>query len=213
ITFSPDTQNVEALARLVSQDQLAEPCQLLIRLHPTHYLDQPHYVRERQKIQALAAELPYVHVVEPVSLGGGMGHYSGEDMPEKSSMMAHSDVMVTVYSTMVVEASMHGTPVISLVIDSPEGWPGKYTLPLSQISGWPTHLRFRESGAGREACNEAELREALNQSLKDPPADSQARQEFLERECTYLDGSAGQRTAEFLLGLVEETFTTKAQRH
>ena len=213
ITFSPDTQNVEALARLVSQDQLAEPCQLLIRLHPTHYLDQPHYVRERQKIQALAAELPYVHVVEPVSLGGGMGHYSGEDMPEKSSMMAHSDVMVTVYSTMVVEASMHGTPVISLVIDSPEGWPGKYTLPLSQISGWPTHLRFRESGAGREACNEAELRKALNHYLKDPTADSQARQEFLERECTYLDGSAGQRTAEFLLGLVEETFTTKAQRH
>jgi hypothetical protein len=58
ITFSPDTQNVEALARLVSQDQLAEPCQLLIRLHPTHYLDQPHYVRERQKIQALAAICP-----------------------------------------------------------------------------------------------------------------------------------------------------------
>jgi hypothetical protein len=213
ITFSPDTQNVEALARLVSQDQLVEPCQLLIRLHPTHYLDQPHYVRERQKIQALAAGLPYVHVVEPVSLGGGMGHYSGEDMPEKSSMMAHSDVMVTVYSTMVVEASMHGTPVISLVIDSPEGWPGKYTLPLSQISGWPTHLRFRESGAGREACDEAELREALNHYLKDPTADSQARQVFLERECTYLDGSAGQRTAEFLLGLVEETFTAKAQRH
>ena len=75
-------------------------------------------VSERKKIQAMAAELPHVHVVEPVSLGGGMGHYSGEDMPEKSSMMAYSDVMVTVYSTMVVEASLHGTPVVSLVIDS-----------------------------------------------------------------------------------------------
>jgi CDP-glycerol glycerophosphotransferase (TagB/SpsB family) len=202
VSFSPDTQNVEALAKLVSQDQLAEPCQLLIRLHPTHYLNQPHYARERQKIQALAAELPYVHVVEPVSLGGGMGHYSGEDMPEKSSMMAHSDVLVTVYSTMVVEASMHGTPVVSLVIDSPQGWPGKYTLPLSHISGWPTHLRFRESGAGREATDEAELREALNHYLVDPTADSHARQAFLKRECTYLDGSAGKRTAEFLISLL-----------
>jgi len=202
VSFSPDTQNVEALAKLVSLDQLAEPCQLLIRLHPTHYLDQPHYVHERQKIQALAAKLPYVHVVEPVSLGGGMGHYSGEDMPEKSSMMALSDVMVTVYSTMVVEASLHGTPVVSLVIDSPEGWPGKYTLPLSQISDWPTHLRFRESGAGREATNETELREALNHYLIDPTADSQARQAFLERECTYLDGSAGKRTAEYLISLL-----------
>jgi len=203
VSFSPDTQNVEALARLVSEDRLVEPSQLLIRLHPTHYLDQPHYARERKKIQAMAAELPHVHVVEPVSLGGGMGHYSGEDMPEKSSMMAHSDVMVTVYSTMVVEASMHGTPVVSLVIDSPEGWPGKYTLPLSQISGWPTHLRCRESGAGREATNEAELREALNHYLTDPEAGKDARQAFLERECTYLDGSAGKHTAEFLLSLME----------
>ena len=203
ITFSPDTQNVEALARLISEDQLVEPSQLLIRLHPTHYLDLPHYARERKKIQALAAELNHVHVVEPVSLGGGMGHYSGEDMPEKSSMMAHSDVMVTVYSTMVVEASMHGTPVVSLVIDSPEGWPGKYTLPLSQISGWPTHLRFRESGAGREATNETELQVALNHYLTDPKANVDARKVFLERECTYLDGSAGKHTAEFLISLME----------
>lgn len=203
ITFSPDTQNVEALARMVSDNQLAEPSQLLIRLHPTHYLNQTHYALEREKIQALAAELPHVHVVEPVSLGGGMGHYSGEDMPEKSSMMAHSDVVVTVYSTMVVESLMHGTPVVSLVIDSLEGWPGKYTLPLSKISGWPTHLRFRESGAGREATNEAELRDALNHYLTDPKADNAARQAFLNRECTYLDGSAGNHTAEFLLGLLD----------
>jgi hypothetical protein len=202
VSFSPDTQNIEALARLISEDQLAKPCQLLIRLHPTHYLDQPHYAREREKIQALADEVPHVHVVEPVSLGGGMGHYSGEDMPEKSSMMAYSDVMVTVYSTMVVEASMHGTPVVSLVIDSPQGWPGKYTLPLSKISGWPTHLRFRESRAGREATNEMELREALNHYLINPEADKQARQAFLERECTFLDGSAGKHTADFLLKII-----------
>ena len=123
-------------------------------------------------------------------------------MSEKSSMMAYSDVMVTVYSTMVVEASMHGTPVVSLVIDSAQGWPGKYTLPLSKISGWPTHLRFRESRAGREATNEMELREALNHYLNDPEADKHARKAFLERECTFLDGSAGKHTADFLLKII-----------
>jgi len=203
VTFSPDTQNVEALARLVAEDRLKEPCQLLIRLHPTHYENQARYTREREKIQALAAEMPFVSVVEPVSLGGSLGHYSGEDMPEKSSMMAYSDVMVTVYSTMVVEASMHGTPVISLVIDSPEGWSGKYTLPLTKISGWPTHLRFRESGAGREATNDVELQEVLDHYLCNPEADKKACQAFLERECTYLDGSAGKHTADFLIRLLE----------
>ncbi|MCJ7702679.1 MAG: hypothetical protein MUO62_13930, partial [Anaerolineales bacterium] len=38
VSFSPNLQNVEALANLVSSDQLARPSQLLIRLHPTHFL-------------------------------------------------------------------------------------------------------------------------------------------------------------------------------
>ena len=203
VTFSPNIQNVEVLARLVSSDQLSKPAQLLIRLHPTHFMETPRFAAERERIRALAAELPHVHVVEPVPLGeGGMSYYSGEDMPEKSSMMAYSDVMVTVYSTMVVEALIHGTPVVSLCIDSPEGWPGKFTLPLTKIGGWPTHLRFRESSAGWEAQNETELQAAINRYLDDPMADFEARQDFIARECTFVDGKAGVHTAEFLLSLL-----------
>ena len=51
--------------------------------------------------------MPHVHLVEPVPLGGELGYYSGEDMPEKASMMAYSDVFLTVYSTMVVETAIH----------------------------------------------------------------------------------------------------------
>ena len=204
VTFSPNLPNVAMLARLVAEDQLSQPAQLLIRLHPTHFSEHPHYAGEREKIRELARTLPHVHVVEPVPLGeGGMSYYSGEDMPEKSSMMAYSDVMVTVYSTMVVEASIHGTPVISLCVDDPAGWPGKFTLPLTEISGWPTHQRYRDSGAGRETLNAEELREAINRYLDDPQADLQARTDFIARECTHTDGHAGRHTAEFLLKLLE----------
>ncbi len=203
VSFSPNLQNIEALVELVASQQLARPAQLLIRLHPTHFMDVPRYQEERQKIQEIAASTPFVHLVEPVSLGGEMGHYSGEDMPEKSSMMAYSDVMVTVYSTMVVEASLHGTPVVSLCLDAPQGWPGKFTLPLSQIGGWPTHQRFRDSGAGREAQDLPSLKAALDHYLSNPNADQDARIAFLTRECTYLDGSAGTKTAHLLLSLLE----------
>jgi hypothetical protein len=204
VTFSPNIQNVEALSALISSGQLAQPSQLLIRLHPTHFSDVPRFAGERERIRALAREHPHVHVVEPVALGGEMGHYSGEDMPEKSSMMAYSDVMVTVYSTMVVEASIHGTPVVSLCIDSLEGWPGRFTLPLSQIGGWPTHLRFRQSGAGQEAVDQASLGAAINRYLEQPGIDQDARDEFIARECTYTDGNAAEHTAEFLLSLLDE---------
>jgi len=202
ISFSPNIQNIEALVSLISSDQLVEPSQLLIRLHPNHFLEIPRFKEEKERIHDLAREYPMIHVVEPVPLGGDLGYYSGEDMPEKSSMMAHSDVMVTVYSTMALEASIHGTPVISLCIDSLTGWPENYSLDLSQIGGWPTHERFIASKAGREALNLIELEEALNYYLSSPDIDKQMRQDFVTRECTYIDGSAGKNTAEFLVSLV-----------
>lgn len=199
ITFSPNIQNIEALAELVSQDELSEPAQLLVRLHPNHFMDVPRFAAEREHVRALAAKFPHVHVVEPVPLGGSLGYYSGEDMPEKSSMMAHSDVFVTVYSTMVVEASAHERPVVSACIDSTVGWPGKFTLPLSKIGEWPTHSRFRNSKAGRVAYAKNELRAALDFYLQDSGANMTERRAFIDRECTFTDGSAGRRTGEYLL--------------
>jgi hypothetical protein len=204
ISFSPNIQNIEALVNMITTDQLAEPSQLLIRLHPNHFLEVPRFKDEKEKIHNLAAKYSNVHLVEPVALGGDLGYYSGEDMPEKSSMLAHSDIMVTVYSTMALEASIHVTPVISLCIDSLSGWPDNFSLNLSQIGEWPTHMRFSESGAGREAQNEIDLKKALDYYLLNPNIDDQARQDFVSRECTYVDGSAGKNTSEFILSLLEE---------
>lgn len=202
ITFSPNIQDVEALAELVSGSELAAPSQLLVRLHPNHFMDVPRFAAERDAVLELAKHYPHVHVVEPVPMGGSLGYYSGEDMPEKSSMMAHSDVFVSVYSTMVVEASAHKTPVVSACIDSPQGWPANFTLPLSRIGDWPTHSRFRSSAAGRVAQTKAELRDALNFYLQQPQAGAGERQAFIERECTFTDGSAGRRTGEYLLSRI-----------
>ena len=204
ISFSPNIQNIEALVSVICSDQLVEPCQLLIRLHPNHFLEDPRFKDEMRMINELAQKFAQVHLVEPVALGGDLGYYSGEDMPEKSSMMAHSDVMVTVYSTMALEATIHETPVISLCIDSLSGWPNNFSLKLSQIGGWPTHERFIASGAGKEAHNQAELVEALNYYLNNPDFDQKIREDFIRRECTYIDGSAGKNTGEFLASLLEK---------
>jgi hypothetical protein len=198
---------VEALARLVSSDSLAEPSQLLIRLHPSHFQDKPRiFADERERIFALEKKYPHVHVVKPVALGGSLGYYSGEDMDEKSSMMAHSDVLVTVYSTMVVETAVHDTPIVAAVIDIPGGWnvPKKFSLSLKEIGGWPTHKRFCEAKAGRVATNENELRDMLNMYLKDPALDSAERKKFVGDEITFTDGMSGKRTAQYILGILSK---------
>jgi hypothetical protein len=202
VHFAPNYPNVEALAKLVSSDGLAEPSQLLVRLHPSHFQDKPKiFAEEREQIFALEKQYPNVHVVQPVALGGSLGYYGGEDMDEKSSMMAHSDVLVTVYSTMVVETAVHDTPIVAAVIDVPGGWnkPKKFSLSLKKIGNWPTHKRFRDARAGRVASNEKELCEVINLYLKNPSLDAAERRKFIEGEITFTDGTSGKRTAEFIL--------------
>ena len=204
-TFSPNIQNIEALARMISQDRLKAPAQLLIRLHPNHFMrNWPFLIEERERILRMAQEIPHVHVVSPASLGGALGHYSGEDMDEKSSMMAHADIVVTVYSTMVVETAIHDRPIISACLDVPGGWnlPRKFSLSLSEIGNWPTHQRFREAGAGRVAFDEPSLLEHVNHYLEDPALDGDQRRAFVRQEITFTDGSAGRRTGEYLLSLL-----------
>jgi CDP-glycerol glycerophosphotransferase (TagB/SpsB family) len=126
-------------------------------------------------------------------------------MDEKSSMMAYSDVFVTVYSTMVVETAIHDRPVVSACIDAPgAGWniPGKFSLALSEIGNWPTHQRFREAGAGRVAFDEASLFETVNVYLQDEKVDDDKRRAFVRQEITFTDGSAGKRTGDYLLSLL-----------
>ncbi len=53
VTFSPNYRNVETLARLVAADALAEPSQLLIRLHPNHFQKGSLYEKEAQQIRQL----------------------------------------------------------------------------------------------------------------------------------------------------------------
>ena len=199
VSWSPNYQNVEALANLIVSDRLITPAQLLVRLHPIHMSG--HYVEEAERVRSLARQHQHIHVVEPVPLGD-LGHYSGEDMTEKTAMMAHSDIFLTVYSTMCVEASFQQHPIISVCIDAQEGYPGKFWVPMSQIGVWPTHSRFRMSGAGKVALNPEELEQAINFYLQDPQASLAAQNQFLLQECTYIDGSASQRTAEFFLSLI-----------
>ena len=136
-----------------------------------------------------------------------MGHYSGEDMPEKASMMAYSDVFLTVYSTMVVETAIHDRPIITVTIDTPGGWNMKdvYSLPLTAIGDWPTHKRFRLSGAGRVADAPERIKEIVNFYLQNPNADREKRRKFILDECTYTDGSAGRRTGEYILTLIDRS--------
>jgi hypothetical protein len=204
VTFSPNIENIRTLVDLIENDRLDQPAQLLIRLHPNHFLDDPYFRGEQESIRKLAMENKHIHMVEPVPLGGELGYYSGEDMPEKTSMMAYSDVFTTVYSTMVVEAAIHNRPIVSICIDVPGGWndPHKYSLSLKEIGEWPTHQRFRVAEAGQVAFDKGALKIALNRALNESNFQEDNRKIFVENEITYTNASSGIHVADFLFSKI-----------
>lgn len=209
VTFSPNIGNIKTLVDLIENDQLNQPAQLLIRLHPNHFLDDPHFKAEQEEIRKLSKENKYIHMVEPVPLGGKLGYYSGEDMPEKTSMMAYSDVFTTVYSTMVVEAAVHDCPIVSICIDVPGGWndPNKYSLSLREIGEWPTHLRFRVAQAGQVVFDKESLQKALDLALENKKFQEENRKNFIMNEITFTDASSGKQVGEFLYSIIGKSFT------
>ena len=61
------------------------------------------------------------------------------------------------------------------------------------------------------AFNRSELLESLNHYLLDGQAEDINRQQFIQQECTYVDGTAGKLTAEFFLSIKQESVNHPTQ--
>lgn len=203
LSISPNFHNIEVLINIIKEKKLKQPAQLLIRLHPNHYKSQKHYQEEREKILEAVKGCPDVHVVAPKALGGGAPRYSGEDFPEKASMMAYCDVLVTIYSTMVLEAAIKDRPIISCCIDT-EGWRDNYWIPLHEVPTLPTAARVEKAEAAVNAFTEEELINELDNYLEHPERHRENRANFVKDELTYLNGEATGKTAEYILSLLNK---------
>lgn len=205
LSISPNLHIIEMLAEVINSGELDVPSQLLIRLHPNHFKSQPHYQEERKAIFDLAGSTPNMQVVEPKEVREGMERYSGEDYSEKASMLKYSDILVTVYSTMVVEAALQDTPFISACINTDKGWEKNYWIPLSEVPGWPTARRVVSSNAGKTTLTRADLVQALNVYLTEKSLNAEERKKFTIQELTFIHGESTTRTAETILSLLEKT--------
>ena len=203
LSATPNLPTIKILAEIVHNQQLNYPAQLLVRLHPTHFKSDPAYKKEAEQITALAKQYKNVHIVEPKETPGGLERYSGEDFPEKASMLNYSDAMVTIYSTMVVEAALHDTPCINAVIPSETGWDNKFWVPMEEIQSWPTPVRIDRDGAGKRVTTKQELIDALNDYFENPALDHEGRMKFIKNELVFIDGSATTRTADNLKEIID----------
>lgn len=171
------------------KEGLLEPAQVLCRIHPKSWKDRPLFERYREK--GIQVDFP--------------GRYSQtlqwdpdrNEMIRLANTLKHTDVLITVASTVAVEAAIVDTPVVLVGYDPEE--PEKFHKRVF-LDHYQKHYRHvLESGGTRIAYNETELFLWIHHYLKDRSLDHLERRGLAEKICFSLDGHASERTAEKIL--------------
>lgn len=128
-----------------------------------------------------------------------------EDIEIYSSLLRHASLGINAASTVSLELMIFDKPIVNLRYDPPD-------TDLPWCLGYERHVLFdhyrpvAESGATMVAASDEDLERMIHRGLTRPKADSETRREFLEDFFgDLLDGRAGSRVAETLLGLARES--------
>jgi len=205
----PNHLVAEMLARVVNDGSLSEDCSLVIRIHPLQF--RPDSIRSEngrralEEFHVLARQYPNVRLSIPTILSDSLRlDMPRQEMLRVGALMRHADVVVTIFSTLVLEAALFDTPVVNVCFDPPSPPDRTYYRyrPVNVDANQSHNRRVSRSGATRFAHDEGEVIRLINLYLAQRQLDRDARRQLVLREAGPFDGRAGARAAAYLLRLV-----------
>lgn len=201
----------EEIAHAIKVGRFKEPVQLLVRLHPIYFRRINGELMHQRLLHAfedLGERYPFVIINKP-ELGSEVLNcdLSEQETLLVASILRYSDVMVNMFSTMVVEASIFDLPAINLAVsagfDPADDGRSRKNINIDYVQ---THnQRVIQTGGVRNAFSIEELIDVVNAYLRDPALDSEGRADIREIEAGPFKGNAGSQIAEHLLALARET--------
>jgi hypothetical protein len=190
------------LAEGLVQDRFGAPAQMLVRLHPA-------YFESKKTGRVLDAFQTRMEALERDSRGlvrfahpAIKGLASGVDMPkddllELAETLSHSDILLTEYSTLMIEAAVLDVPVVNVSLFNFRDT----DRPASFFETF-AHLRpVMDTGACKNAYTFDELKSYLINYLKCPEVDAAQRKNLVDLMIPVNRGTAGQAVAARILSL------------
>jgi hypothetical protein len=204
---------VEQLAQAVERNEFDSPCQILVRLHPIYYRYRNGdlvYQAEHDKLERLAARYPFVRINHPEIISQTLSMDSSRDeMILLGSILKNAHVLINLFSTVSIEASIFDLPVVNVAY---EGDPRLKRKPRDSIDfdEAQTHnQRVIRTGGVSMARNPSELIKYINAYLKNPRQDQQGRMSIRNQECGPFPGRAGETIGGFLADLAHQNSSTQ----
>ncbi len=189
--FIPDEPKiVEMICKIMEEDRLGVPVQLLIRLHPISSPGlQEEYFRR-------FAGRPNIAVQKP---GRASRLHDGwdptwSDMLVMASTLYWSDVVVNVASTLTIDAAALDRPVVCIAFAD-----GMKEAFFRDVFDRSHYRKLVETGGLRLVYNVDELIGTICDYIAKPLFDSLGRKRLREELCYRLDGQSARRAAEVAL--------------
>ena len=179
---------IRSLSEAMASGAIAQPSQVLVRLHP----------RDSEEAYREVRDLPHVIIEKPfrptVAAADGL---AVDVMPEHqrhlADTMRHSDVAVNVASTIAIEACVFDTPVVNISFDGDQ--PLEYARSARRYYAFTHYVNITRQGAVRVAGTPGEMVELVNRYLDDPSLDAGGRAGVVAEQCQFVDGRSGERVA------------------
>lgn len=182
---------LETISGWIHEKRFKEHARLMVRPYVT--------LRDRKQEEAKYKTLMNDSTI---AFNWAKGDESGEGKQLYLGMLAHADVIISMFSTTAIEAAMLDKPTIAI------GFDGYAKRPLHQsVTRMERMHHFRnvlDTGNVRVVRNFEELFESIDTYLTHPEKDADKRKEIVEQLCFSGDGLASKRVSDSILSLLNK---------
>ena len=183
---------IRALLRAGEQGTWPAPAQVLVRLHPRDELER---YSEFRGTPNLIIEKPFRTTVKS---GDGLGvDITSENQQHLADTLRHSDVIVTVASTIAIEASIFDTPVVDVSFDGET--PSEFAKSARRYYKFTHYANITRQGAVSVAETPEAMVEHVRRYLADRALDREGRRRVVLDQCQFTDGRSSERIAKFVV--------------
>jgi hypothetical protein len=197
-TLSPLEQDViEIICEAIKNGEIKYPSHLHVRFHPRDDFER------HEKLKKYGDIISFEKPGKSATQEKYEWNPDEKDMLHFASLLHHSDVIINVCSTVTIDASAFGTPVINVAFDGHEKKP--YWNSVVRYYDYTHYKDIVNTGGVKIAWNKNELIDYINEYLKNPNLDGSGRKSITEKMCYKLDGKSGERITRYILNFLNES--------
>lgn len=181
-----ETHLVEDLLRMIRESKVLQGSQLVIRLHPTSHLECFWKYMNRKDIKVSFASV----------MPGLMWCPSRQDLVEQTSILQHSDVVLTPGSSWVLEAAIFDTPTIVPIYSDLQPDHAQ-----AQFHRWTLARHYkplRENGWVPITDSYHSTKSAVEEAFVQPGKHAQGRKAIVDNYVYFRNNGSAQRVAEWI---------------